>query len=204
MRLQARQIFTHPVAAEVTRRTDLHRPRRSLRLLTSSATPFRSRLPAGFMLVDCLAYIGLLAVLLTMAYLAFYRVSDHSRHLGQNAADIARALNAGERWRKDLRSAVGSPVLVESAQETVLHLPQLKGEVLYAYRDGGIYRRATARTNENWGLLLAGVKTSSMRQQKYSQVSAWRWELELGATQKVARVKPLFTFQAVVASHPTL
>ena len=167
-------------------------------------TNFSRRLSDGFLLVDCLVYIGLLAVLLTLAYLAFYRISDHSRHLGQNAADIARALNAGERWRQDLRSAAGTPVLVQSAQESILHLPQLKGEILYAHRDGAIYRRATAKTNENWGLLLAGVKSSSMRQQKYSRVSAWRWELELGAKLNVARVKPLFTFQAVVAYHPTL
>src|SRR5580765_2729022 len=77
----------------------------------------------GFLLIDCLVYIGLLAVLLGLAFIAFYRVSDYSRHLSQNAADISRALYAGERWRKDVRTATGTPQLVQSGEGAVLHLP---------------------------------------------------------------------------------
>jgi hypothetical protein len=158
----------------------------------------------GIMLIDCLVYIGLLAVLLGLAFMAFYTVSTFSRRLSQNAADMARVLNAGERWRKDVRSAAGAPQLVESEEGAILHLPQAVGEIQYAYRDGMIYRRATANTNEFWQLWLDGVKSSAMQQKRYSHVSAWRWEVELQAEQKVARVRPLFTFQAVVAAHPTL
>jgi hypothetical protein len=132
---------------------------------------------AGIMLIECLVYIGLLAVLLGLAFLAFYTVSDYSRHLSQNAADIARALNAGERWRKDVRSATATPQLVESAGETVLHLPQSRGEIQYTFLDGTVYRRSTEKTNENWHLLLEGVKSSKMQMKKYSLVSAWRWEV---------------------------
>lgn len=164
----------------------------------------RSGKQAGFMLIEVLTYLVLLAVLLSLAYLGFYRVSDFSRHLSWNAADITRTLNAGERWRTDVRAAAGSPQLVANDSETVLHLPQARGEILYAFRDGALYRRVTARTNEDWGLLLAGVKHSRMDRQPYSKVTAWRWELELEAKQKVARVKPLFTFQAVVATMPAL
>ena len=162
------------------------------------------RAPRGFSLLDCLVYIGLLALLLTLAFMAFYTVTDHSRHLSANAADIARALNAGERWRKDVRSAIEAPQLVRTADDTVLHLPQPVGEIQYVHREGMVYRFATARTNEGWQIFLAGVKISTMRPKKYSEVSAWQWSIELEAKQKAARVKPLFTFQAVLASNPTL
>src|SRR5262245_40944303 len=54
---------------------------------------------SGMMLIDCLAYIALLALILTMAFAAFYRANDYSRELSRNTADITRALQAGERWR---------------------------------------------------------------------------------------------------------
>ena len=34
-----------------------------------------------------------------------------------------------------------------------------------------------------------------------SQVVSWRWDVELKNKQKVARVRPLFSFQAVAPEH---
>jgi len=159
---------------------------------------------AGITLIDCLVYIGLLAVLMSLAFSAFYTVSDHSKHLSRNAADIARALNAGERWRSDVRSAIGLPQLVDADDGSVLLLRQKIGEIQYSYRDGMIYRRTTGKANESWQLMLDGVKSSTMREKRYTQAAVWRWEIELQADQKAARVKPLFSFQAVIAFHPVL
>jgi hypothetical protein len=42
-----------------------------------------------------------------------------------------------------------------------------------------------------------------MQRDARERIVSWRWELELQSTQKVARVKPLFTFQAVPAKPAT-
>ena len=149
----------------------------------------------GIMLVDCLMYIALLAVILTLTLAAFYRANENSRNLAQNAADIVRALNTGERWREDVRTATGPPRVVEDAKETLLQLPQAGGEVRYRLRNGIISRQTSGNTN--WTDLLPNVKSSRMEPDPRRHVTAWRWELELQGRQKVARVKPLFTFQAV-------
>jgi hypothetical protein len=154
----------------------------------------------GLALIDCLAYIALLLLLLSLAFMAFYQTSDNSKHLSRNAADIVRVLNAGERWRTDIRSAVGQPTLTGTAKETILHLPQTKGEVLYAFREGTVLRQATTNASPIWESFLTDVKGSRMKMDQRLRVTTWRWEVELQAAQKVARVKPLFTFQAVPAN----
>ena len=159
--------------------------------------PSRSGGQRGIMLVDCLMYIALLAVILTLTLAAFYRTNENSKNLAQNAADIIRALNAGERWREDVRAATGPPRVEEDAKETLLQLPQAAGEVRYRLRDGIVARQTSGNTN--WIDLLPNVKSSRMEPDPRRHVTAWRWELELQGRQKVARVKPLFTFHAVPA-----
>jgi len=166
--------------------------------------PTKKRGAEGIFLVDCLTYIGLLAILLGLALMAFYTISDHSRRLAENAADISRVLHGGERWRKDIRSATAAPSIVRDGEEVILRVPQAEGEIQYSYRNGAVYRLVTARTNEIWQLVLAGAKSSRMEIVSPSGVPAWRWEIELATKQKVARVKPLFTFQAVVGFQPSL
>ena len=151
----------------------------------------------GIMLVDCLMYIALLGVILTLTFAAFYRANENAKNLAQNAADIVRTLNAGERWREDVRAATGPPRVEENAKETLLQLPQAGGEVRYRLRDGILSRQTSA--NPNWTDLLPNVKSSRMEPDPRQHVTAWRWELELQGRQKVARVKPLFTFLAVPA-----
>jgi hypothetical protein len=128
----------------------------------------------------------------------FYRCWDNFKNLNRNAADIASAMHAGERWREDVRSATAAPQLFETSHDQAMHLPQPSGEVVYAFFDGNVYRRAN--TNAAWVLVLPKVKTSRMQKEPRTQVTAWRWELELQSKQKVARVKPLFTFEAVAAT----
>jgi len=154
-------------------------------------------------LIDCMAYIALLLLLLTLAFMAFYQTTDNSKHLSRNAADIVRVLNAGERWRADVRSAVRPAALTQTPRETILHLPHSQGEVLYAFRDGTVLRQATTNATPIWETFLTDIKSSTMKLDRRSRVTAWRWEVELQAAQKVARVRPLFTFQAVPAQSVT-
>lgn len=149
----------------------------------------------GMLLIDCMAYIGLLALILGMAFLAFYRASDHSRDLASNAADIARALNVGERWRDDLRTATAPPRLEQDGEVPVLHLPHAGGEIAYAFRDGAVFRRALPNTH--WTTMLPAVASSTMRPEPRRHVTAWHWDLELTGRQKIARLRPVFSFEAV-------
>src|SRR5262245_46465663 len=92
----------------------------------------------GFSLLECAVYVGVLAVILSRAYAAFYRTLGNWSSLNRNAADIVRTLQTGERWRADVRAATAPPRLVGSPQEALLHVPQKEGEILYAFRDGAV------------------------------------------------------------------
>jgi len=163
--------------------------------LTVAATLGSQR---GFALVDCVAYIGLLAVILTMAFAAFYRALERSRDLSRNAAEIVRALQAGERWRADVRASARPPQLETVGEESRLRLASGAGEVSYTFRTGGILRRALPNTN--WVELLPRVAGSRMFEERRQHVAVWHWEVELKGGQKVARVRPLFSFQTVAGS----
>ena len=152
----------------------------------------------GFALVDCLAYIALLAIILTMAFAAFYRAMEHSRDLSRNAADIARALQAGERWRADVRASTRPPRFETVGDETQLRLAGGAGEVSYAFRAGGVLRQVLPNTN--WVEVLPRAASSRMFEERRRHVGVWRWEVELPGRQKVARVRPMFSFQAVASS----
>ncbi len=152
----------------------------------------------GMALIDCLAYIAMLALILGMAFLAFYRATDHSRDLSYNAADIARALSVGERWREDVRSATTSPRLDRDGGFPLLRLPHAGGEIAYAFHDGAVFRRALPNTN--WVALLPAVAASMMRAEPRRQITSWHWDVELKGRQKVARLRPVFSFEAVNAT----
>ena len=161
-------------------------------------SPHRNR--RGFLLLDCVMYLALLALILGMTYAAFYRAHENAQNLDRNAAALVRALRAGERWREDVRSATVPPRVREDAGETLLELPQALGVVRYRFREGIVSRQAAATTN--WVEVLPEVKSSRMESDPRRHVTAWRWEVELRGRQKVARVKPLFTFQAVTSAKP--
>ena len=155
----------------------------------------------GIMLVDCLVYLAIWAVVVGLAFSAFYRSMNYSANLARNADDIARALKAGERWRKDVREATGPFKLVagEASVEQALHIPQKTGEVIYLFTDGAVLRQKG--TNAPWIPALSGVKSSRMEKDERQRVVSWRWEVELKNKQKAARARPLFTFQAVAPEH---
>lgn len=154
----------------------------------------------GMALVDCLAYIALLAMILTMAFGAFYRAMEHSRELARNAAEIARAMHAGERWRADVRASTQPPRLESVGNESQLRLGSAAGEVNYTFRGGVVLRQALPNTN--WVELLPRTTGSRMFEERRQQVGVWHWEVELKAGQKGARVPPLFSFLAVASRAP--
>ena len=154
--------------------------------------------PAGqraFLMIEALVYIAVLFVLLGAGYVAMDRCIDSSIALHRNADDIVCALNVGERWRQDIRLASGQIRLEFSGDDQVLHIPQEQGEVLYRLAGGELHRRGGA--DKPWVKRLPRVKSSQMQPDVRAHVTSWRWELELIQSRKNARVRPLFTFQAV-------
>ncbi|MDB6025071.1 MAG: hypothetical protein JWM68_1294 [Verrucomicrobiales bacterium] len=148
---------------------------------------------SGIALIECLVYFALLFVIIGLAFTAYERTQLTSLQLKKNTEDIVASLRAGERWRDDIRAATNDP----SIEKETVHIQQTSGEVIYVFREGTVLRRGVS--SPQWTPVLRGVKTSSMIQDVGSNVTSWRWELELKTKEKSPRVKPLFTFQAVAA-----
>ncbi len=166
--------------------------------------PFaRERRQAGLMLEECLVYLAIWAVLMGLAFAGFYRVFDNATRLRRSAADITRALEAGERWRNDVRRARGpiQLVTVDGSVEQAFHVPDPSGETVYFFTGTNVLRRA--QEDAQWIEALAGVKASRIIRDPRGEIAAWRWEVELNAGKKKPVVRPLFTFQAVATGTGT-
>lgn len=152
---------------------------------------------AGYLLLEVLAYLAVVAIVLAVGYAALYRSIDSSVVLHRTADDFALALNTGERWRADVRAARNGIRLEDTAEGQILHLLGAAG-VDYRCAAGAVYRRAGAGP---WVRLLANVKDSTMQEDRRANALAWRWDLELQPRAKgkikPGRMRPLFTFLAV-------
>lgn len=161
-------------------------------------SPFNpARRTRGITLIECLVYIGALAVVLGMGMAAYQSSLDHTISLRRNTDDITQALSAGEYWRADIRAATQPPRFDETAQ--ILHIPQAKGEVAYQFSEEQVSRRGSA--DGVWTVILPRVQQSEMIRDARAQVTAWRWELELRSYRLEVMIRPLFTFTAAT-SHP--
>jgi len=149
---------------------------------------------AGIMLVECLVYVAVWLVIMGLGFGAMYRCRSNARDLRRSSEDISRTLKAGERWREDLRTAVGRPRLVEADGEQTLIVPRADGEVNYLFRDGAVFRQTAEGRQEEF---LGQVQESHMVADARQQLQAWRWELELKTRVTNSTIRPLFTFEAV-------
>jgi Tfp pilus assembly protein FimT len=153
---------------------------------------------AGYMLVEALVYIGLVGVVLGTGYAVMYRCVENSTVLHRNAQDVTAALNAGERWRADIRAS-RLPIQVETSDTSqTLRLKTEKGEVVYRFETNNVIRSVEGQPGIQ---LLSNAKSSEMEANPRQKVNAWQWELELlpraKGYNKPGRVRPLFTFTAV-------
>jgi hypothetical protein len=157
----------------------------------------------AYLLIEALVYIALIGAVLSIGYTAMYRCLDSSIALRRNADDIVSALQAGERWRADIRAATSQPraELIENVQ--LLRLDSPRGPVTYRFGTNGVSRQLAGG---GWVNLLPRVKSSSMIADPREHTTAWRWELELQprvtASIKPGHLRPLFTFIAVPQHAP--
>jgi type II secretory pathway pseudopilin PulG len=155
----------------------------------------------AFTLIETLVYMSLLFVVLGLGYTAMYRSMDASAGLRRNASDITHALDAGERWREDVRTAT-QPLRIERIgdEETLLRIPQANAEVTYRFTSNSVLRQVGSAESS---LALEHVNTSTFISDSRQKVTAWKWELELQPYRKsLTRLHPLFTFLAVPTNTP--
>ena len=155
----------------------------------------------GISLIQCLAYIAVLAILMAIGGSTVAKAWDRSRALSRNSQDIQRAINVGERWRADIRAATGRIETLVTQTNQTLRIPTHDARVEYEFTDGEVRRRDTQHAG--WMIVLPKVNASQMQPGTEPGVTSWQWELELKPTQKNARVRPLFTFTAVPAKETT-
>jgi hypothetical protein len=137
-----------------------------------------------------MVYLSLLTVIFGLAYAAYWRCLDNSKRLQLNAAEILQAVEAGERWRDDVRLSQSA-----SVQGDLLTLVQPGDTVEYRFDNQSILRHS-ARSNQTV-CLLRNVKFSGISPDLRREVHAWKWELEMQSAKKPPFLRPLFTFEAV-------
>jgi len=154
----------------------------------------KSRRVAGLLLVECMTYIAVFAILTAVGMGAFYLCWDDSKAVIYATDDIGAALRAGERWRADVRSANGKITVEDSAAGELMRIPASGKEIVYRFESGQLRRELSAGQNPQ--LLLATVTTSQMNEETRNGVTAWRWELDLLVRRPETHLPLLFTFEA--------
>jgi len=160
----------------------------------------RARVPAGYLLMECLVYIALFAIIVGLGLATFFLCWDNSKALLYATDDIAAASHAGECWRADVRAATGEISVETTTAGELLRIPRGTNTVLYLFKAGEIRRQLEASDFSE--LLLPAVKASQMVMSQRGPVSAWRWELELQLRRKETHLPLLFTFEAAAKTTP--
>jgi hypothetical protein len=149
---------------------------------------------AGIMLVECVTYIAIFAILMGIGMAAFYLVWDQSKAMIYATDDIGAALRAGERWRADVRNATGKILVEQSATNEMVRIPGPEKEIIYRFESGEVRREIPARQISE--VVLPKVNGSQMTGEIRGGVTAWRWELDVFVRRPETHLPLLFTFQA--------
>ena len=152
------------------------------------------------LMMECLVYISVFAILLGGATTVFYFCWDHTQAVVYTTDEIASALHAGERWRADVRAATGKITIETSVTGEVVRIPEDARTVSYRFESGQVSRQISGPGTPQ--VLLAKAKTSEMKLDTRGAVSAWRWEVQLLPRRKEANLPLLFTFEAVAPVRP--
>ncbi|HUC86311.1 MAG TPA: hypothetical protein VL970_14025 [Candidatus Acidoferrales bacterium] len=149
---------------------------------------------AGILLIECLVYIAVFAILTSIGLATFYLCWNQSKAVVYATDDISAALRAGERWRADMRSATGPVLLEQSAGGQTVRISEAGGEVIYRFKASEVRRERSKSQNPD--LLLSRVKTSQMSVEPRDGVTAYRWELQLALRRPETQFPLVFTFEA--------
>jgi hypothetical protein len=159
-----------------------------------------ARVQTGYLLLECLVYIAVFAVITGLGLATFYLCWDNSKALRYTTDDIAATLRAGERWRADIRGATGKITVETTAAGELLRIPYGTNEILYRLTAGEIHRQS-ASSGFAESMLIA-VDASQMVKDTRGTVTAWRWELELKPHREATHSPLQFTFEAATKTAP--
>lgn len=154
----------------------------------------RARAASGLLLVECIVYIGIFALILGLALVTFYLCWDNSEALLYATDDISAALRAGEQWRADVRSATGGLTVETNGDYEQLRIPCGTNEILYRFSAGEVHRQLASPGYSQ--TVLSTVQTSQMIADARGPVKAWRWELQMKMRRKETHLPLLFSFEA--------
>lgn len=104
--------------------------------------PTKSRKCSGILLIQCLVYLAVFAILLTGAMTVLYFCWNHSEALIGATEQIHSALYTGERWRDDVRGATGKISMETTATGETVTIPEGKGDVRYYFGSGQVSRQS--------------------------------------------------------------
>ena len=147
------------------------------------------------MLIEAVVYLSLVFIVAGGASMVALKLTEQSKRLKEKTDLIARTLQVGEIWRKEIREATGPIVLIEEDGFIDLIVPADGDDIVYRYFENSLWRSGSR--SEDASFLFSKLQRSEMIQDQRGDVTSWRWELELPSEREVARVKPYFTFQAV-------
>jgi hypothetical protein len=167
-----------------------------MKLLRSKST-LRRR---GVLLLECLVYIAVFAIVIMVGMAAFYVIWDNSMALRRCSDDIGGAMRAGEVWRADIRGATGKIQTINSPDGVLLKIPRGRDEIDYRFSSDTIWRKSAPTAP--WAQVLSRVKTSEMQVESRNQIKAWRWEMELVPRHARVKLPLLFSFEAVAPAKP--
>jgi hypothetical protein len=145
------------------------------------------------LLIECLVYMSVFAILLAGVTAVFYFCWDHSAALISSTEQIHSALYAGERWRADVRAATGTISIETTSTGETVKIPEGQNVVQYIFNAGQVSRQSGSAG----AVVLSRVKTSEMATDVRGDVTAWKWELELTPHRNETHLPLLFTFEAV-------
>ena len=150
---------------------------------------------SGVLLLECLVYIAVFAILMGIATAAFYFCWDHTRAVVFTADDVESVLRAGESWRADVRTATGTIAIAATETGETVTIPESGKNILYCFEGGALRREIPSQNSSR--VLLERVKTSAMTTESRAGVSAYRWELEVTPRRQMPHFPLVFTFEAV-------
>lgn len=159
----------------------------------------RAGAQSGSFLVECLVYLVVLTILVSVALGALYVCWDGFKALISTTDDVSAVLRAGERWRADVRSASGTISIENTASGQIVKIPENGNQIVYSFGSGEIQRQIGPNGFSH--VVLPRVKSSEMKTEVRGGVKAWQWELELPERPKGPHEPMLFTFEAAQKSQ---
>jgi len=144
----------------------------------------------GFTFIEVMVYTIVVAVVFSMGLHSYVKSQQFSGALTLAARQTMMIIQAGERWRNDIRLAVEDPVV----EDGVFCIVQPSNVVKYRFYGGCVERFLEGELD--WCVILYNVAASEMSRQDRNHTTCWIWELEVEKNRE-QKHPAFYTFMAV-------